>query len=155
MRLEQVLCYGLHIKTHVHVNSDSGSVQDLHLAGKHLRHAVSGRSERLRQGKTNCASTLVPSECTMTSPNTPFPVLQELNLEHAAWKMLSQKLSRITLKMSDFEEYEQVKKTREKEMDTSQGGSQPSTPKSPRKPLGSMSIKSARNATLRASTPEH
>jgi len=57
--------------------------------------------------------------------------------------------------MSDFEEYEQVKKAREKEMDTSQGVGQPSTPKSPRKPLGSMSIKSARNASLRASTPEH
>ena len=34
--------------------------------------------------------------------------------------MLSQKLTRITLKMSDFEEYEQLKRERERAMDTSQ-----------------------------------
>jgi len=44
--LEQVLVYVLKAskQTHVHVNGDSGSVQDLHLASKHLRHAVSGRN---------------------------------------------------------------------------------------------------------------
>ena len=68
----------------------------------------------------------------------------------AACRMLSQKLSRITLKMSDFEEYEQLKKTREKEMDTSQNGG---PPKSPQGPV--LKIKSSRSGTVRSSTPEH
>ena len=61
-------------------------------------------------------------------------------------RMLSQKLSRITLKMSDFEEYEQLKKTREKEMDTSQNGGQSKSPHG-----STLKIKSS----VRASTPEH
>ena len=65
-------------------------------------------------------------------------------------RMLSQKLSRITLKMSDFEEYEQLKKAREKEMDTSQNGGQSKSPHG-----STLKIKSSRSGTVRASTPEH
>ena len=72
------------------------------------------------------------------------------NLVHAAYRMLSQKLSRITLKMSDFEEYEQLKKTKEKEMDTSQNGG---PLKSLQGPV--LKIKSSRSGTVRSSTPEH
>ena len=54
--LEQVLVYVLKAskQTHVHVNGDSGSVQDLHLASKHLRHAVSGRSESSDRENKRC-----------------------------------------------------------------------------------------------------
>ena len=39
--------------------------------------------------------------------------------------MSSQKLTRITLKMTDFEEFEQVKRERERAMDTSQTQTDP------------------------------
>lgn len=69
-------------------------------------------------------------------------------------KMLSQKLTRITLKMSDFEEYEQLKRERERAMDTSQST-----------PAGSRDRKASKSAShmtggiegrrpVRASTPE-
>lgn len=70
-------------------------------------------------------------------------------------KMLSQKLTRITLKISDFEEYEQLKREHERDMDTSQ-----STPAA-----GSRERKTSKSAPhmsggiegrrpVRASTPE-
>ena len=96
----------------------------------------------------------VALECMMKRDVTPRPsyIAKKPTRVHftSACRMLSQKLSRITLKMSDFEEYEQLKKTREKEMDTSQNGGQS---KSPQGPI--LKIKSSRSGTVRSSTPEH
>lgn len=69
--------------------------------------------------------------------------------------MLTMKLSRITLKMSDLEEYEQLKRAKEKPMDTDdppptttpQKG-EPSTATGPKSDKPSRSVP-------RSSTPEH
>ena len=68
--LEQVLVYVLKAskQTHVHVNGDSGSVQDLHLASKHLRHAVSGRIWKLRQGKQTVLRLWFPRNAQLRHP---------------------------------------------------------------------------------------
>lgn len=68
--------------------------------------------------------------------------------------MLSQKLTRITLKMSDFEEYEQVKREREKAMDTSQPAPHPEGNGKTAKTPKSTPLTQDRRGPVRASTPD-
>ena len=69
--------------------------------------------------------------------------------------MLSQKLTRITLKMTDFEEYEQVKRDRERAMDTSAVSSHSQTEsRKLNTPASSVSQNGGGRRPVRASTPD-